>query len=101
MVGADVRQRVSVDEGTGTARPCIVLVPDLVDGDAFAASWIPQMKVEQIIPRNSTFQEGNKSAGYRTSRVKFIYFSWIVETIAMDKMPPLRPHCLGYLESLG
>jgi hypothetical protein len=84
-----------VDEQFGSY---IVLVPDLVDRDTFIASWFDKMKVEGLIAEDAVFAEGSKSEGYPNSRVKFVYFSWIAESISWDRMAPLEPYCLGYLK---
>jgi hypothetical protein len=79
----------------------IVLVPDLIDEGQFVNDWFPKLMQKKSIPQGGKLNVDCKKPQYRASRVKFVYFSWLVETISANILAPIRPHCLGFLVGVG
>jgi hypothetical protein len=76
----------------------IVLVPDLIDKGQFVTDWFPKLLQKKIIPQGGKLNMDCKKPQYRVALVKFVYFSWLVDTISANVLAPIRPHCLGFLE---
>ena len=76
----------------------VVLVPDMVDDEIFHEEWLPKLINRKLVPEYSKFNANCKDLKYRISQVKFVYFSWLVDTISANLLAPIRPYCLGFLE---
>jgi hypothetical protein len=83
---------------TETSGWYIVLVPDLIEEEQFVTDWFPKLMRKKSIPQGGKLNVDCKKPQYRASRVKFVYFSWLVDTISANVLAPIRPHCLGFLE---
>ena len=92
MLGANV-----VTANVGPLERFIVLVPDMLDVDALAKDVFPMLLTRKVIPSDSCFEVDCKKPTYRGSRVKFLYYSWLFDTICANIVAPIRPYCLGFL----
>jgi hypothetical protein len=93
MIGSQVLQSVS-DTGTNHT----ILVPEMIDDELFHSEVFPALVENGIVPQSSKLQVDCRLPSYRGSRVKFVYFSWLTDTISADWLAPFRPYCLGFLE---
>jgi hypothetical protein len=76
----------------------LVLVPDKIDEEEFVTEIFPKLMKKQTIQNDAKLQTDCRLPTYRDSPVKFVYFSWLADSISADWLAPLRPYCLGFLE---
>ena len=76
---------------------CIILVPDRLDEEFFSFEIYPKLLKKKIIPGTRMLYTDCTLPTYQKSNVKFLYFSWLADTVSADQIAPLFPHCLGYL----
>jgi hypothetical protein len=97
LLGSSVLK--SVSDKNASSSSYIVLVPDKIDDESFRIDYFPRLVTNQIIPNNKhKLRVDCKLPAFQASKVKFVYFSWLADTISADWVAPLRPHCLGFLE---
>jgi hypothetical protein len=93
ILGSDI-----VKSAVGVDQMCVVLVPNMVDIYDLEVNVFPKLIDQQVFPRDSKLGTDCRQETYRSSKVKFVYFSWLFDSITANEMAPFRPHCIGYIE---
>lgn len=72
----------SVSDKNATSSSYIVLVPVMIDDASFRVNYFPRLVTNRIIPPNKhKLRVDCKLPAFRASKVKFVYFSWLADTI--------------------
>ena len=74
----------------------LVIVHDLVDEVELLEEIFPQLVRNGTVPNSSRLNSDCLSRGYQESRTKFVYSSWLADTISAAWVAPLQKYSLGF-----
>ena len=93
LVGAQVVRSISNIFTTDH----VVLVHDTVDEESMQ-EILPKLVYNGIFPCHTSLNMDCASKGYKSSEIKIVYYSWLLDSISAGLVAPLEPYSLGFLE---
>lgn len=85
----------TVDEGGDQH---IVLISDTVDDDIFECEDFLKLAERNIIPPHRSLNNNPRSKECHSSTIKFVYYSWVADSIAANFVAPFEPYMLGFVQ---
>lgn len=103
-VGVEILEAIAVPVSVVATEKLLIVVAEEIDDEIFKEHVFPRLVERRIIPPQCqvdippSFSEPKSCTQVDSMMIPIVYFSWIVQSIAIGIVAPTSPYSLGLLQ---